>query len=499
MSLPSLATPRLSRQPSNVVVVSACLAIGLALGAAVTFATPLYAIGGLVGLVGLVLLLASLEIALLALIGVLTIVPFFVVPVPIGGVRLTLLDICLVVLLLWLVRIQLQPDLRFRGSVAGPAVLLFLGLACVSFAIGLGYSTSPETMRLFLKWLNSTLLFFTIVNLVQTERRAVMLVRAFLLGVAASGAIGVLLYVAPRDLAIRAFSLLRPFGYPPAAEMIRTIADTEILRAVGTSIDPNVFGAMLMIGAAMGVTQLRAHAPIFPRWVVLVLLAPTCLALLLTYSRGSWVGLAAGLAVLAVFRERRLWLIAVAMAAALALGILPQESQFLSHLESGFAARDRAAAMRLGEYKDAFILISRYPLFGVGFGQAPDVDIYVGVSSIYLLIAENTGVLGLAAYVGSLGLIGGRALLEVRRPGSADRHDLLLGGVVGLVAALCAGVFDHHFANVQFPHMVALLWMTAGLTTTLTDLATERRGDVAEHPGFSEPALAMSESSSSAG
>ncbi len=54
--------------------------------------------------------------------------------------------------------------------------------------------------------------------------------------------------------------------------------------------------------------------------------------------------------------------------------------------------------MRFGEYKDALILIERYPLFGVGFTGTPDLDIYLGVSMLYLIIAENMGIIGLALF-----------------------------------------------------------------------------------------------------
>ncbi len=51
--------------------------------------------------------------------------------------------------------------------------------------------------------------------------------------------------------------------------------------------------------------------------------------------------------------------------------------------------------MRLNEFRNAIEIISRYPLFGIGFAQAPDIDLGAGVSSIYLALAERIGLLGL--------------------------------------------------------------------------------------------------------
>ena len=55
--------------------------------------------------------------------------------------------------------------------------------------------------------------------------------------------------------------------------------------------------------------------------------------------------------------------------------------------------------MRFGEYKDALTLIDRYPLFGVGFTGVPDIDLYLGVSMLYLIIASNMGLIGLVLFV----------------------------------------------------------------------------------------------------
>ncbi|MCB9162257.1 MAG: hypothetical protein H6644_20845 [Caldilineaceae bacterium] len=43
----------------------------------------------------------------------------------------------------------------------------------------------------------------------------------------------------------------------------------------------------------------------------------------------------------------------------------------MARLLAGFAGEDLATQMRFGEYKDALILIGRYPLFGVGFTGTP--------------------------------------------------------------------------------------------------------------------------------
>ncbi len=195
--------------------------------------------------------------------------------------------------------------------------------------------------------------------------------------------------------------------------------------------------------------------------------------MLLTYSRGAMVGLAAALGVLALLRYRRLLLVAM-LGGGLVL-LLPQTQWYVQHFLEGLRGQDLATQMRFGEYKDALILISRYPLLGVGFAGAPDIDTYLGVSNVYLLIAEEMGLLGLTLFL----IICWLAIQQALR-GLSQRHDerqeaVVLGLLAALVGALVSGLVDHYFFNLNFQHAVALFWLCMGLLVraTLPPIAAE--------------------------
>ena len=122
---------------------------------------------------------------------------------------------------------------------------------------------------------------------------------------------------------------------------------------------------------------------------------------------------------------------------------------------------DRATAMRFGEYRDALALIARYPVFGVGFGGVRDVDLYRGVSSLYLLIAETMGLVGLTAFLGLIGAAAARIALAWRTMAPDGLRAVVLGCLAALTAAMVSGVFDHYFFS--YPHAFALLWLLIGL------------------------------------
>jgi O-antigen ligase len=181
--------------------------------------------------------------------------------------------------------------------------------------------------------------------------------------------------------------------------------------------------------------------------------------LALTHSRAAWVGLAVAVLYLATFRYRRAWL--VAGAAALVLVFAPQGNAVLARFLEAFGGQDRATALRLVEYHTATDLISQYPWFGVGFGAGPNVELFLGVSSLYLLIAEEMGLIGLAVFLALVGLLFARSLAGSGALHTPRAQGLALALQACLAAALTSGLFDHYFF--RFPHSLALFWLYAAL------------------------------------
>jgi hypothetical protein len=179
------------------------------------------------------------------------------------------------------------------------------------------------------------------------------------------------------------------------------------------------------------------------------------------------VGLAAGLAFIMVISYRRL--IPYLLLFALAFLFLPITQDYLVRFVEGFQIQDLATQMRIGEYRDAVSLIARYPLFGVGFSGSPDIDLYLGVASVYLTIGQQMGVLGLLAF-GSLittALIFGLAKRDYFR-GKEQLEPIWLGLHAAIVGGLVVGIFDHYLFNIDFHHAVTSFWLFFGLAVSST-------------------------------
>jgi O-antigen ligase len=436
------------------------LAIGAGVvgGVALVAASPLVLFAVVCGGAATVVMLRSAQAALLACVAIISLLPFGVIPLRLG-VQLTFLDAALALALLVTLLGLLRERRALVASPLNAPLVLFIGLATVSFIVGTTFAFSAELARYFLKLINSLLLYFTILNVVRTREQVEQLARALMLTGGAAAAIAVALYFAPRTTAVQLLSALRPLGYPSGPEVLRTIPDTDTLRAIGTSVDPNLLGGLLMMSAVLTLGQALAPSRLLWRPLLVGLAAVQIVGLGLTYSRAAWVGLAVGVLYLATFRYRRAWV--VAAVAGLALVFVPQGNTVLTRFLEAFGGRDPATALRLVEYHTAIQLIAQYPWFGVGFGSGPNVQLFLGVSSLYLQIAEEMGLVGLTVFLAMVGLLlvdslrGLAALHEPRNQG------LALGFQACLAAALTSGLFDHYFF--RFPHSLALFWCFAAL------------------------------------
>jgi hypothetical protein len=468
------------------------LALGSLLGAGILLIAlfvgvvgPLLALVAAAALLAGALILADTHWGFVALCGVVFVLPFASLPFSIGF-KPTFLDLALGALFfVWFFKLVIGQQREFIASPLGIAVALFMLLAVFSFALGLVHSPANSfLLRRFLEILLGISLFFVTVNTVRSQAEIDWVTRWIMLGGWACAGIAVVFYAIPQEWTIAILDRLARFDYPGGAGALRFIEDDPAgtMRAIGTAVDPNVLGGMMILATALLGPQLVAQRALFPRWLTFIMLATAVVALYLTYSRSALLGLASALAMLAILKYRRLipWMIG----GALLLLLLPVTQGYVARLLEGFAGEDLATQMRFGEYKDALILIGRYPLFGVGFTGTPDMDIYLGVSMLYLIMAENMGLVGLAVFIG---VMAGFFVMAARAWHSANRsapdpalEPILLGYSGAILGALVSGVFDHYWFNMTYPHMTVLFWLYMGMATAT--ILVQRQSSQVEQP-----------------
>lgn len=442
--------------------------LGLALAGSIAMAWIAVEFGLVVGLGVLAAVVAALatlsdvRAGLWVATGIVTLLPFAIIPVRVGVTLTALEAISLLIFGVWIARILLYRDHLLPSSLPAALIALMITVTLFAFLLGVGRGYTAQTYHDYAKFLMAIGLVFVVWTSIRTLADQRRFLNVLLLGGAGSATIGLVFQLMGPGFAERMLAQLIPLGYPDE-RIVRFIEDdpSRAMRLVSTSVDPNSVGGMLAIVFVIGAVQLIARQPLINRTLCLFVVPLTGIALLLTYSRGAWLGAAAGIGLIALLRYR--WLIPVGLAGLSGLIVFGIGAAFIERLWLGLTLQDPATVLRLQEYQNAIAIIREYPFFGVGFGDAPSIELQTGVSSIYLTIGQQTGFLGLIAFVLAVGAAGVAGFIWWRRSTDGVGSDLMLTLLTGLAAAITIGVFDHYFFNIQFPHMAALLWIVVGL------------------------------------
>jgi polysaccharide biosynthesis protein PslJ len=462
----ALAVPSGAPGPALVAMLTA-VAIGALVAAIPTPLAPLIVLGALLGLGVLSLILWRPMLGVFLFVLVVATFPFGVIPVSVGA-QLTFVDFTLIATFVsFAVRLPAlaqEPDRLLIGAV-GTALVAFVCVSIAALVVGSGSTPlTPESVRRFAKLIASLLLFLVAANLMSTRQRLFRVVAALMGAGAVAGGLAAVIWVLPPPIQLDLLTRLAPIGYP-TADVLRYVPGandtyTTQLRAVGTAIDPNVLGGTVMLALLLTLVQWACPKPVLPRPVLVVFGLAALAGVLTSLSRASWLGLAAGVVLIGLLRYRRL--LALAGGALVLAAVLPAGRDLVLRFVGGFSSADPATAFRFGEYSNALTIIQRYPLLGIGFGTSPDIDVTAGVSSVYLLVAEQSGLLGLAVFVCLLlatWLTGWRSLDRAHQ--DPELEGVLAGLLAAVTGALVAGLLDHYFANQAFPHAVALFWLYA--------------------------------------
>lgn len=237
---------------------------------------------------------------------------------------------------------------------------------------------------------------------------------------------------------------------------------TDWLRAFGTFPDPHMLAFFLELTLPFTLAQSVKCFKLSAKWSLLWAGAAglQLVALLLTFSRGAYLGLiAGGLAVLGVFiykkRQRydfRHVKIIAATLGFLALILMLINSPFLSRLQN---LSDPAATNRFDLWQSAFEIITQNPITGVGLGGfAFEVDptaayrtpIYA--HNLFLDIGAELGLVGLTLFLILL-------LAPIIKTLKTPRPNLAL--IMALVAIATHGLFDTPVFSVHFLPVLLLL------------------------------------------
>lgn len=181
----------------------------------------------------------------------------------------------------------------------------------------------------------------------------------------------------------------------------------ELFRVGGTTGSPNVTGSYLASLLPIPIVALFSKLRTKPVWLPWVAGGWGFFALILTQTRGAWINFTAGILLFFMFsgRVRHLWRILLGFGTAGGVFFFIFRKVILERFSEGL----ETLIYRLNLMQSAYEMIKSHPLLGIGINNyARVMDDYVPffltqerwiVHNHYLLVASETGLLGLGSFL----------------------------------------------------------------------------------------------------
>lgn len=227
---------------------------------------------------------------------------------------------------------------------------------------------------------------------------------------------------------------------------------------------PNIMGSFCVMVAPLTASfayKLKSYSAKLLLWGCTMLI---CVACLVTFSRGAWLGMAVAVFVFAILRDRKL-LALIALAIGVAV-FIPQVANRITFLFTSEFDKANMYGGRGGRRREGLMLLSSSsPLFGFGLGRfggavamQNQIDgriSYFYMDNYYLKTLVEMGYLGLVGYVMTLATyvyVSLRAIYRTRKESISMLIKGLFAGSVGvLVHCLTENIFE-------VPYMSAYFW-----------------------------------------
>lgn len=180
--------------------------------------------------------------------------------------------------------------------------------------------------------------------------------------------------------------------------------DMHLLRLFGTFLDPTFLGLIIVFGIIISVFKLIE----FRDRKYLLITAFLLISLAFTYSRASYAAFLGGMLVISLMQKKFRKILLLVLTLIIIALLLPTARNHSIELTRTFSI-----TARLNNYKEAFSLFKKFPVFGVGYDNLCIArNKFIGVESFashacsgsdssLLLILATTGMVGMLVFLGA--------------------------------------------------------------------------------------------------
>lgn len=242
-------------------------------------------------------------------------------------------------------------------------------------------------------------------------------------------------------------------------------------RVVSTFANPNVLGEYLILVIPITVALAITAKSVKERFAFACGAAFDVFCLVLTWSRGAWLGFAVSTVVFLLLADKRCMTAGILLLPPVAVAISLSDS-VTNRIASIFTHSDTSSSYRIGIWKGVWKMLSDVSPYGIGIGEGAFATMYPSYAlrgietaphshSLYLQILTELGISGAVMFIIFVFILVQMNLSHITSPDSQNSKITEVGIFCGLVAFLVQGVTDYVWYNYR---IFLMFWIVVGLS-----------------------------------
>ncbi len=232
--------------------------------------------------------------------------------------------------------------------------------------------------------------------------------------------------------------------------------------------NPNVLAEYLILIIPFGLALFLTARNTWKKLLFLCITAAMGITMLMTFSRGGWMGLAVAITIFALLRDRRVFVLLFLLVLA---AVVYMPDVVLQRAATMFSVTDSSNLYRITVWQESLNIARDYWSTGVGFGHKAFQEIYpyymitrvkapFHVHNTFLQYLVETGVLGLMALLWLLASIFKQGLKGLQRLQDGFLRHVLMASLAATAGILAHGLGEH---VLYLPKIIFLFWINVGI------------------------------------
>ncbi len=405
-----------------------CAALfGVLTGLVCGFSSVIYAIAFALGLWFVFMVLYKVEFGVFATIFLAPIIPTMAV------VGLSLL--CLFSLI-----VKALTTKKFEWRLEGLGLMIVLMLVVYLFASITSYSP-VKSLQIWAVYFAFMILYFVIINTVRTKKQLFNILTVFVLSGFVVCLYGILQYI---------------FGWNVSQAWIDEEMFEDIkMRIYSTLENPNVLGEFILLTLPISISLMWTRKQWLSKIFYAFTSATMAVALVLTFSRGCWIGIMFSAAIFITFVAGKFW--GLALAALPFIPIVLPESIINRFMSIG-DMKDSSTSYRVYIWMGTLLMLKDFWLTGIGPGSEAFTQVYPFYSyssivaphahNLFLQIMVESGIVGILLFLLLIFIFIKKLICGYQYGGKGKSTSVIIVGIASAVLGfLVQGMFDNCFYN----------------------------------------------------